>query len=167
MEDHDVADNAVDEQSMTVTPAPRMLVANTRQQRLLDRVVANVHVGNPQSAKVAAVRDDLSPARRQFDFEPHYLLAAASYLRDKGLLNEGFDLADKLGIATGDAVMVLRPVPGAGQHIAVDQDAFVRDFYEGAESNPSTRSLLLKALEVVREAMTELSDDDALVIFAR
>lgn len=147
--------------------ALRILVADAQQQRRLAEATADVQVGFPQAERVGMVLDDLLPARRQFDAEPHYLLAAASYLRDEGVLDEDFELAAKLGIAIGDAALVLRNGRDVDRTKVLNGNALVSGFYPGAESDPHSRAFLVKALEVMQAAVAELRDDDALVILAR
>jgi hypothetical protein len=144
----------------------RMVVADAEQRRHLERATADVHIGNPQSVRVGTVLDKLVPIRRQFDSGAHYLLAAGSHLRDEGLLDEDFDLANKLSISTGDVITVLWSIKGAGPLEAVDEDALVREFYDGAEFDARTRMLLLRALKVMRAAIGELRDGDALIVIA-
>ena len=154
-------------QDVIASHPPRMLVANAEQRRHLDRAVADVRLGNPQSARVVAVLDGLVPIRSQFASGSHYLLATASHLLDEEVVDEDYELAEKLSIAVGDAVMVLRRVSGSEGHATGDGDALVRGFYDGAESDAPTRALLLEALGVMREAVSELRDEDVLIVLAK
>lgn len=147
--------------------APRMLMATTGQQRHLADVTADVRVGRSQSATVGAALEALHPVRRQFEASPHYLLAAASHLCDEGVLDEDYELADKLGIAIGDAALVLRRNANTDRLGMANRDALVSEFYPGADSDQHSRSQLVAALDVMQDAVAELRDDDVLIVLAR
>jgi hypothetical protein len=146
---------------------PRVLMADEQQWRRLLATTTGVQVGLPQSVEVDEALNGLRPVKRQFDADPHYLLAAASHLRDAGALDEDYEVADKLGIATGGAAMVLRRVAESDELSIGNETVLVRGFYPGAASDAQSKAFLLRALDVMRAAVTELRDEDVLVILAR
>jgi hypothetical protein len=146
---------------------PRVLMANEQEWRRLLATTAGVRVGLPQSLEVNEALNGLRPVKRQFDADPHYLLAAASHLRDVGALDEDYETADRLGIATGGAAMVLRRIAGSDERRIGNGTVLVRDFYPGAASDAQSEAFLLRALDVMRAAVTELRDGDVLVVLAR